>query len=502
MFMQKFEAEYESIAPQPLAPNAATGRELALQYCQMCHTFPEPDLLDKHTWKESVLPNMGMRLGLHIKGNDPLSSMDAEDRKIAEALSIYPDKPLITREEWEKIVDYYLDNAPKKLPLPVPTALEKGNFPFKMEYLTLGESGLPQVTLLKFDPETSELYIGDYRKLYAVENTEGIKGIWDMDSPASHLRFAPNESPLLLNIGSLMPSDKKMGTLGSLDLGPEKQGRSLSALQRPVHFATGDLNMDGKGDVVVCSYGNHSGKLSWFDGFDPEKERILSYLPGARMTSIQDLNGDGRPDIIALMAQAYEQLVVYYNLGDGTFETKTILKFSPVHGSSYFEMADFDQDGFLDILIANGDNRDFSAVDKPYHGLRIYLNDGADNFSEAFHYPMYECYNAMARDFDNDGDLDIVAASLYSQYSKNKDLKKSVVFLENRGGLRFSASYLPEIVPGKWLSMDIGDFDQDGLLDVMLGTFVYDFGEMATIMATTGTTTLPQVLLLTQKKAP
>jgi hypothetical protein len=158
-------------------------------------------------------------------------------------------------------------------------------------------------------------------------------------------------------------------------------------------------------------------------------------------------------------------------------------------------MVDFNNDGFEDILLANGDNWDYSNVDKPYQGLRIYLNDGHNNFKETFFYPMFGCSKAVARDFDNDGDLDIVAASFYADL---KDPKESFVYLSNRGDLEFSASFHPDAVYGKWLTMEVADFNGDNLPDVMLGSFIFNFNEMAKVVATTGISSFPQVLLLTQ----
>src|ERR1041385_5482609 len=40
------------------------GRVLSKQYCGACHVFPEPDLLDKKTWREQTLRRMKIRMGL------------------------------------------------------------------------------------------------------------------------------------------------------------------------------------------------------------------------------------------------------------------------------------------------------------------------------------------------------------------------------------------------------------------------------------------------------
>src|SRR5687767_321266 len=38
------------------ASTPANGRELARKYCASCHLFPEPNHLDKTTWKNGALP--------------------------------------------------------------------------------------------------------------------------------------------------------------------------------------------------------------------------------------------------------------------------------------------------------------------------------------------------------------------------------------------------------------------------------------------------------------
>lgn len=475
-----------------------SGKILAERYCQMCHMFPEPGLLDKNTWENSVLPNMGMRLGIRVNGLDPFEDLDPTDELIVRNLDIYPENPMILDEDWNKIVKYYTQNAPSKLEaLQKTVRIEKKTMPFKSQFITIGDNKLPKVSLLSYNEATSELYIGDNNDLYALRNTGEISRNWKLNSPASHIEFEQKADPLLLTIGKFRPSDQELGQLSNLRTGEDLSYTPIHIpnLKRPVYFETADLNGDGKKDVVVCNFGNYTGKLSWFDGFDPSKEHVLSALPGARMVWVKDLNGDQKPDIVALMAQAYEQISIYYNKGNGEFEEKRVMEFSPVHGVSYFEIADFNQDGFEDILLTNGDNWDYSNVDKPYQGIRIYLNDGKNNFKEAFFYPMYGCSKAMARDFDNDGHLDIVAVSFYSDL---EDPKESFVFLSNKGNMEFTASFHPDAKYGKWLTMEVADFNGDNRLDVMLGNFIYNFSEMTKVVATTGLSSFPQVLLLTQ----
>ena len=157
---------------------------------------------------------------------------------------------------------------------------------------------------------------------------------------------------------------------------------------------------------------------------------------------------------------------------------------------------DFNKDGFQDILLTNGDNWDYSAILKPYHGVHIYLNDGQDNFKEAWFYPMYGTSKAVARDFDNDGDLDIAAISFYNDL----DLpEQGFIYLENQGGFHFKAHSTPEAASGKWLTMEVGDFDKDGDEDIVLGSYFQTIGEM-TKLVFKGVESFPQLLILSNLK--
>ena len=45
------------------------GRELATMYCTACHQLPEPNELDRETWKE-ILPKMAAKMGVYTDGSE------------------------------------------------------------------------------------------------------------------------------------------------------------------------------------------------------------------------------------------------------------------------------------------------------------------------------------------------------------------------------------------------------------------------------------------------
>lgn len=474
----------------PLIDSIAKGKKLALIHCQRCHLFTEPALLDKKTWVSSVLPNMGLRLGIKSKDASNTSSLNPEDAKTLQEWNIYPDQPLLSLKDWNLIVKYFEHEAPTQLPLPTPNAPQQLSS-FLGQYVSFGDHQFPQTTMIKYDARSGHFFIGDAQNdLYLMNTQFQLVNQSQIKSPAVDMDFPRSKAPRLLSIGSIVPSDQKQGELLALDGDPN--GLKLGPLARPVQFAAGDLNGDAKEDLVVCSFGNHRGQLAWYDQGDATKEHILSTLPGTRQVEIRDMNGDQKNDLVVLRAQAYEAISIYYNQDQGRFEEKVVLQFPPVYGLSYLEMADFNQDGFLDLLVTNGDNWDLSAILKPYHGIRIYLNDGKNQFTEKFFYPLYGTSKALARDFDLDGDLDIAAIAFYTNLEQPEH---GFVYLNNEGSLNFTAAATPDAAAGKWLCMEAGDFDRDGDQDIILGSYFQTAAEVAQL-AVHSVSSFPQLLVL------
>lgn len=453
----------------PPKPTNLPGVELAQIHCASCHTFPAPDLLDKATWEKGVLPEMAYRLGVK-PFSDKMMSMDPDEVMLLVRGNVYPATPLLVEEDWQKIVQYYLENAPEKpLPQEAKAAITEGLPFFEIKSLPAPNARTPMVSMVKIDTANGQLYVSRRDKNVLEIYNNALKKIdsIQIQSPVADMIYSNTAEVLLLQMGIMDPNDQKAGKL--IEIAAQKQATTLlDSLQRPVQLTLHDLNQDGTPDYLLCNYGNELGQLAWYDG-KTQEEHVLKPLPGARITHLQDMNGDGLKDIIVLMCQSRESISIFYNRGKGKFEEKIVLEFPPVYGSSYLELADMNNDGHLDILYTNGDNADYSYVLKKYHGLRIFINDGKNQFLEQYFYPSYGASQVRAADFDADGDLDLAMISFFNEETAKPN--EGFLFFENQGNLTFKTTTFSAAAQGKWLVMDVGDLDRDGKPDIVLGNF-------------------------------
>ena len=452
----------------------AKGKSLASAYCQTCHLLPDPSMATKSIWIDHILPNMGPRLGIfRYNGIDYPSSRNSH----LIPKGFYPDSSIISMEDWRAILYYYGSRSPDSLaPQKRSEPIKENNNQFSVSLPPIQRPN-PVSTLVAIDEGSKQLYHDDglLGKLFVYDSQLKPKDSIHTGSMIVDLKKIDNEI-FLCDIGVINPNDGRSGKiwLWQRKLKNRKADSLIlvaDSLRRPVQIVSADLNQDGMKDLIVCEFGNLLGEFCWLENNGGHRftKHILREIPGAIHAIVQDFNHDGLPDIWVLFAQGNEEIVLFINKGHGQFEAHDVLRFPAIFGSTSFELADFNGDGYPDILYTAGDNADYSQILKPYHGVYIFMNDGHQHFKLKYFYPIHGCFKAVARDFDGDGDLDIAAISFFADYLAQP--QEGFVFLENKGGLSFEASTLPEAKSGRWLTMDAGDLDGDGLPDIVLGNF-------------------------------
>ena len=452
------------------------GKQLSEKYCGNCHQYPKPDLLDKSTWRASVLPRMGYLMGIYDEDREKALAGVLEEglgRQIVEAANIFPKQALLPVEDWQKIKSYYLNTAPESLENTAFKAPQDTLLGFTVKKPAYALSP-PSTTLIHINDDQT-FFIGDANKesLFLFDSNLNLKNAAKVNEGAVSLTSNPERFNVTV-MGSFSPTDQALGFVMAL---PKNTGQKpkvlVNRLQRPVHTDFGDLNQDGQEDMVICEFAKWTGGLSWWENQQGNYTRhILRSKPGAVKSLVRDFNQDGKPDVVALFGQGDEGIFLYTNQGGGKFLEKRLLEFPSSYGSSYFDLFDFNQDGHLDIIYTAGDNADYTPIVKPYHGLYIFLNDGQNQFRQDFFYPFPGAYKAIPQDFDEDGDIDFALISFFPDYQKEKPV--GFVYLENSGEDKFQAQTFPEVTAGRWITMDAGDIDGDKDIDLILGSLAFE----------------------------
>jgi FG-GAP-like repeat len=451
------------------------GEVLAKAYCQSCHMLPDPSLLDSKSWEKGVLPQMGPRLGIFYFGFDMYPRI--RDKNLT--ADYYPSHPVLSVDEWQHIIDYYGSISPDSLPGQArKNMISKKLNLFKAEIPPFSyDHAATCYVKINSNDSLHPIIISDAIKknIYFYKKNLQMADSITSTGPVVDVAYEKN-SLLVCDIGILNPNNGKFGKIKTVNFNGADQYKIntvplIDSLQRPVQITAVDLNNDGKKDFLLCEFGYLTGALSWMEnlGNNQFKKHILRNVPGAIKAYVQDYNHDGLPDLWVLFAQGEEGIFLFTNKGHGEFSQEEVLRFPPVYGSSSFELADFNKDGYPDILYTCGDNADYSPVLKPYHGVYIFLNDKTNHFAQKYFYPINGCYKAIARDFDGDGDLDIATISFFADYAHQPE--EGFVYLKNIGNFEFQPYSLPETKIGRWLTMDAGDFDGDGKIDLILGNF-------------------------------
>lgn len=458
----------------------ARAAVLAQTHCSGCHQYPEPDLLNKNTWQFGTLPQMGYRMGIYGDTKRQTLIESNAGGRLVEAQGIFPLEPVLEEEEWQLIQQFYARQAPDRLPLPAKKLM--GELPAVKVEIPEFHISPPMVTAIKYHPELKQLFVADAKADYSTINIldqqlESVSTL-ALPSPISHIDFR-GDTVLATLMGGFLPTDDPSGSIVKIfkvGEGEEYKGFTsvIKNLQRPVHTTYTDINADGKEDIIVCEYGNHTGKLSLFlqQPNGRYEQKVLSTDPGATSVAIKDMNKDGLPDIVALMAQGRERIDVYFNQGNGDFGLRTLLQFPPSYGSVGLSLLDWNQDGHEDLLYVNGDNADYSMTFKPYHGLHLFLNDGANNFQKAFFQHQHGAYKAIPYDYDRDGDQDIAMISFFPDLVNAPE--EGFLFMENVStpdSIHFEFSSIPEAASGRWLILEAVDRDNDNFPELILGAF-------------------------------
>lgn len=441
-------------------------------YCGTCHLAAKPGDLPKALWANSVLPDMASRLGLSINGYDPYAGIPWQEKAMMASINPYPSTPLISEEDYTLIHTYILAHAPEELRIDDRSGRTLSLDQFSSEIITIDQRTGGHTTFLGYDESSSSFTIGNIAGYLLSLNASRLDTLGKTYSPITAWSGI-GTSGVLADVGVMAPSEMREGKISQVSA--DLVTNIKVDLHRPVYVLEQDLNNDGVQEILICEYGYYSGQLTLLEQTREDKydARSLLNVPGTTRVIAQDMNHDGLTDLVVVVGQGNEGVYILYQTEGLHFTPEQVLKQNPLAGTSWMELVDYDHDGDMDLVLAQGDNADLSYTLKPYHGVRIFLNDGADQFTEAFFYPIFGATRVLARDFDEDGDIDLAVNAYFPDFDALPE--ESFVYLENVDAalFQFQARTFPDATRGRWITSEAGDYDGDGDLDIMLGSFTH-----------------------------
>ena len=467
-------------ADQPMRGPALHREPVIREQCGQCHRWSPPAILPKKAWLGKVQKMFA------LANNGMLASLDRPIKQV----------------EIEEVVSYFETLAPENLDTPpwgpAKPGPERTFEPRGLRQVAPGEGppGTANVRLLKLfeDVAGPELVVCDMFSGWvswadpdAAEPK--LEGLARLSNPAHAEAVDLDQDGLMdllvADLGEVMPSDKKEGAIVWLRQTGARRFEVIPLIEKIGRVAdaqAADFDGDGDLDIVAAEFGWITvGRILYLENLGVRNQQghptfqpaTLDDRPGGIHVPVVDLDGDSKPDFLALISQHHETVVAFLNRGAGQFEKKEVFTAPHPHwGTSGIEPVDLDRDGDLDILLTAGDTMDDQVRFKPYQGVSWLENRGSYPF---VHHSIGRYYGAMraeAGDLDGDGDLDVIATSWIPELTEvqreNMDLPGVVWFEQTSAG-----SFEPRVLRDDACdqpTLEVGDIDADGLLDVITGT--------------------------------
>lgn len=249
--------------------------------------------------------------------------------------------------------------------------------------------------------------------------------------------------------------------------GPLLKGEANAEI--PVSFITGDVDLDGRPDVVAWMAGRSEGG-SWptdrvgitiFYGVGAGGATRRVFMPQSNFAgrlAWGDVNRDGRVDLLSTWVEPGLDSGVSVFLHDGVdgFRAPSIVRVGKPGFGSGITTGDFDGDGHLDVVVGGGDLASQSAL------ARLRVGDDSRLALAGIERTYDAPADLVAADIDNDGRDDL----LIHHSGKNAIGYRRQIGAPSQPGLDAEVKYWVRTSVNGRGAMAVGDLDGDGCRDV------------------------------------
>ncbi|MGZ4048563.1 MAG: FG-GAP-like repeat-containing protein, partial [Bacteroidia bacterium] len=237
----------------------------------------------------------------------------------------------------------------------------------------------------------------------------------------------------------------------------------------PMQISAGDLDGDGKPDLAISFVQNGSnGFFAIYRNNTDNGVIDFSYstiLEGtSESTTIKDIDGDGKPDIIAVILQiGNSKISIYRNTstpGNISFASRVDLLIPMGNGlgtinDNQINLADIDNDGKPDLILKDPIHDNFS----------VSLNQssvGSITFAPPVYIATLDYANVSISDLNGDGKPDVVVNDQTPSYSGNISIYKNITI-----GSTIAFDTVIRFPAGAGEIFKICDVDMDGKPDIL-----------------------------------
>jgi len=283
----------------------------------------------------------------------------------------------------------------------------------------------------------------------------------DIDGDNKPDLIGSKNEPTATNMALLM----NQSTVGNIDF----VNTTLTALNigAPTgHLAVGDLNMDGKPDLVASRDGTTTNTVFVLTNtstvgnpnFSTALVLVLDIIQGVREVGIADLNGDGKPEIVVTNSTT-NNIYIFKNESSGgnlsINPTPTKIEVTGATETLALELQDMDGDGKTDIVASKNQGSDLFI-------LKNASTPSAFIFPSVTKITLPGFFRDVATaDFNRDGKLDIVTTSLFTA--------QAVVLINNSSTTAISfATPLLISTDTEPFGVDVSDLNGDRFPDFII----------------------------------